>query len=258
MTYLLSQDGAPELERSRLKLIQEFHDPLSVRQLDLMGVGEGWRCLDAGAGGGSLARLLAERVGSTGTVLAVDIDTSLLDDLADERIEVRRFDVLGGPLPQDAFDLAYARLLLMHLPSRVRALTRLSRSVRPGAWVAAMDPDFSTVGVSPSSPTWERTRSVFLDALISGGWDPSYGARLAGDLRAAGLVDVYSEPVASEGPGDSLIARILSLTVERLRDWMLALGSGHEEIDEARRLLEDPATTFRSQTTYLAHGRRPA
>jgi SAM-dependent methyltransferase len=241
-----------------LKLIQEFHDPLSVRQLDLMGVGEGWRCLDAGAGGGSLTRLLAERVGSTGTVLAVDIDTSLLDDLADERIEVRRVDVLDDPLPQDVFDLAYARLLLMHLPSRVRALTRLSRSVRPGGWVAAMDPDFGTIAISPSSPTWERTRSVFLDSLISGGWDPSYGARLARDQRAAGLVDVRCEQVASEGPGGSLIARILSLTVERLRDRMLALGASNEEIDEARRLLEDPASTFRSQTTYLAHGRRPA
>lgn len=257
MTYLLSQQGARELERSRLTLIQEFHDPLSVRQLDRIGLAAGWRCLDAGAGGGSLTRLLAERVGSAGSVLAVDLDTSLLDHLAGEHIEVRQADLLRGPLPQAAFDLACARLVLMHLPARVEALRRLSRSVRPGGWVAAMDPDFGTVAVSPSDAAWERAWSAFLDALISGGWDPRYGARLRGDLQAAGLVEVRSEQVESTGPGGSLIARILSLTLERLRERMLAVGALGEEIDSARRRLEDPATTFTAQTTHLAHGRRP-
>ncbi len=88
--YLLSQRSAPDLERHRLGLLQEFHDPLSVRQLEAIGVGEGWRCLDAGAGGGSLTRILAERVGATGSVLAIDLDTTLLEGLASERVEVRR------------------------------------------------------------------------------------------------------------------------------------------------------------------------
>jgi SAM-dependent methyltransferase len=108
--YLLSQQASPDLERSRLRLLQEFHDPLTIGQLDAIGVGEGWSCLDVGAGGGSVTQMLSERVGSTGSVLAVDLDTSLLDALATDRIEVRRHDLLSEPLPRDAFDLVHARL----------------------------------------------------------------------------------------------------------------------------------------------------
>src|SRR5262249_8399807 len=92
--YLLSQRDLPEIERARLTLLEEKHDPGTVEQLDAIGVGEGWRCVDVGAGAGSATRLLAQRVGSTGSVLAVDIDISLLEELASDRVEVRRLDLL--------------------------------------------------------------------------------------------------------------------------------------------------------------------
>ena len=98
--YVLSQRGSPDLERVRLRLLEQHHDPLTISQLDAIGVGEGWRCQDVGAGGGSVTRMLAERVGSTGSVLAVDLDTSLLDELASDRIEVRRHNLLSDQLPQ--------------------------------------------------------------------------------------------------------------------------------------------------------------
>jgi hypothetical protein len=47
--YTLSQDGAEELERARLALLQAVSDPQTVRQFDAIGVGVGWRCLDVGA-----------------------------------------------------------------------------------------------------------------------------------------------------------------------------------------------------------------
>lgn len=255
--YLLSQQAAPDLERIRLALLQEFHDPLSVRQLDTIGVGEGWRCLDVGAGGGSTTEMLAQRVGDSGSVLATDLDTSLLEGIASARVEVRAHNLLVDPLPAGAFDLVHARLLLMHLPSRLEALRRLVSAVRPGGWVAGVEPDFTTVKLLPANPVWERTWSAYLDALVAGGWDPRYGRRLCGDLRALGLVEVHGDSVASCGPGGSLILRLLSLTLERLRDRMLAVGAGSDEIDEARRMLEDPASTFSSQTTWVAQGRRP-
>ena len=111
--YVLSQEGSPDIERARLRLLEEYHDPLTSSQLDAIGVGEGWRCLDVGAGGGSVTRMLAERVGSAGSVLAVDLDPRLLEELASDRVEVRRHDLMSDPLPQAAFDLVHARLLLM-------------------------------------------------------------------------------------------------------------------------------------------------
>jgi ubiquinone/menaquinone biosynthesis C-methylase UbiE len=254
--YLLSQRGAPELERSRLSLLAEVHDPLTVAQLDAIGVGDGWRCLDVGAGAGAVTRMLADRVGATGSVLAIDLDVSLLEALAGDRVEVRRHDFLRDPLPAGGFDLVHARLLLQHVPSRLEALRLLVSAARPGGWVAVMDPDFTTVSVTPTSAAWERTWSAFNDAVIAGGWDPRYGARLCGDMRAVGLVDVHAEQVAACVPGGTPRARLLSLTFARIRDRLIAFGADGADIDEAKRQLEDPATTFSSPTTCVTRARR--
>jgi SAM-dependent methyltransferase len=254
--YVLSQQGSPEVERARLRLLEEYHDPLTASQLDAIGVGEGWRCLDVGAGAGSGTRMLAERVGSTGSVLAVDLDTNLLDGLAGDRVEVRRLDLMSDQLPQAAFDLVHARLLLMFVSPRIGALQRLVSAARPGGWVASIAPDFATVALSPTSLVWQRVWSQFLDAAIAGGWDPGYGARLCGDLRAAGLLDVHADYVARSDPGGSLPSRLLSLTLERLRGRMVLAGTDSDEIDEARRLLEQPGSTITSPTTCTARGRR--
>jgi SAM-dependent methyltransferase len=255
--YVFSPRSSPEVERTRLGLLEEYHDPLTVSQLDAIGVREGWRCLDIGAGGGSVTRMLAERVGDTGSVLAADLDTTLLDELASGRVEVRRIDLLSDRLPEAAFDLVHARLLLMFLSPRLGALQRLVSATRPGGWVAAMAPDFTTVAVSPASSAWRRVWSLFLDAALAGGWDPGYGARLYADLCAAGLVDVHADYIARCYPGGSLPSRLLSLTVERMRDQMVTLGADSGEINETRRLLEDPASTFTPPTTCAARGRRP-
>src|SRR5262249_20063454 len=97
--YGLSRFDAEELERARLDLLERFHDPLSTRLFDSIGVSEGWRCLDVGAGGGSSTRLLAQRVGETGSVVATDLDTRLLEPLAGGSVEVWRHDLVADPLP---------------------------------------------------------------------------------------------------------------------------------------------------------------
>ena len=255
--YVLSQQDSPDLEQARLRLLEEFHDPLTSDQLDAIGVGVGWRCLDIGAGAGSVTRMLAERVGSSGSVVAMDLDTRLLEGLASDRVEVRRHDLMADELPQAEFDLVHARLLLMFVSPRLGALQRLVSAARPGGWVASIAPDFTAVAVSPSSLVWQRVWSRFLDVALTGGWDPGYGARLGSDLEAAGLVEVHTDHIARRYPGGSLPCRLLSLTIERLRARLVLLGADNDEIDEARRLLEAPASRITPPTTCVARGRRP-
>ena len=119
-----------------------------------------------------------------------------------------------------------------------------------------MDPDFTSVAVTPTSLAWARTWSAFNDAVIAGGWDPRYGARLCGDMRAIGLVDVHAESVAGCVPGGAARARLVSWTLERVRDRLIAFGADSEDIDAARRALEDPSTTFNSPTTCVARAPR--
>jgi SAM-dependent methyltransferase len=255
--YTLAQAGAEELEQARLDLLEQVTDPSTVRQLDAIGVGEGWRCLDVGAGGGSVTRLLAERVGDDGSVLSVDLDTRLLEPLAGDRVEVRRGDLLADPLPEAAFDLVHARHLLMHLPGRLQALRRLLAAVRPGGWLAVCEPDFNVVAISPPNRAWLRAWTGFCDAAVAGGWDPGYGGRVLGDLEALDLVEIHAESAGRSWPGGAVGPRLFAGTLGRLADRMVALGVSVDDLSAAQRLLRDPAVTFRSPTMTAAWGRRP-
>jgi 2-polyprenyl-3-methyl-5-hydroxy-6-metoxy-1,4-benzoquinol methylase len=69
-------------ERERLRLMSDILDPSSRFHLKRVGVTAGWRCIEIGAGNGSLSQWLAERVGPTGHVTATDIHTDLMDGIA--------------------------------------------------------------------------------------------------------------------------------------------------------------------------------
>ena len=60
-------------ESDRLRLMSDLLDPSSEFHLLRIGVATGWRCLEIGAGNGSLSQWLAQRVGPTGHVIASDI-----------------------------------------------------------------------------------------------------------------------------------------------------------------------------------------
>lgn len=95
-TYVVPNDwdGA----RRRLRALEQCFDATTARRLEVTGVGPGWRCLEVGAGAGSIARWLCQRVGPTAQVVAVDIDTRFLEELDDLNIEVRRQDVVDQPV----------------------------------------------------------------------------------------------------------------------------------------------------------------
>jgi 2-polyprenyl-3-methyl-5-hydroxy-6-metoxy-1,4-benzoquinol methylase len=62
--YRLAAAGRETAEDERLSLLEQIYDPVSRRRRAL--VQPGWRCLEVGAGRGSMAVWLAEQVGPTG------------------------------------------------------------------------------------------------------------------------------------------------------------------------------------------------
>jgi hypothetical protein len=86
----MARYGFEEEKPERLAGIEATWDPGTWALLESIGVGPGWRCLEAGAGGGSIAAWMAERVGPDGSVLATDIDTTHLEPLGGGVLEVRR------------------------------------------------------------------------------------------------------------------------------------------------------------------------
>src|SRR5271154_3035731 len=72
---------------ARFSALADIFDPGTIRHLTEIGVGSGWHCLEVGAGGGSIATWLCDRVGGNGRVLATDIDTRFLETLNRSNLE---------------------------------------------------------------------------------------------------------------------------------------------------------------------------
>ena len=73
-------DNAGGETPTRFAGLEGLWDESTIRYLSKIGVGAGWTCWEVGAGGGSIARWLAERVAPSGTVLATDLDLTRIPD----------------------------------------------------------------------------------------------------------------------------------------------------------------------------------
>ncbi len=132
-TYLL--DNAAPQASARFDALSALFDAGTIRHLENLRVGPGWNCLEVGGGGGSIANWLAARVGNTGRVLVTDLDPRFLDASNFSNVEIRRHNIVTDPLPDAAFDLIHARLVLIHVPEREEVLARLVAALKPGGWI---------------------------------------------------------------------------------------------------------------------------
>ena len=135
-------------ERERLGMLELLMDPLTIRRLEARGVTEAWNCLEVGAGGGSVALWLAQRVGPGGRVVASDINTRFLRDLDMPNLEVRQHDIVSDDLEKGGYDLVHCRALLLHLAEREKGLRRMAAAVRPGGWLLIEESDYGLFGAA--------------------------------------------------------------------------------------------------------------
>lgn len=152
-SYVLVNSGKEA--QTRFAALSAIYDCGTVRHLEGLGVGSGWHCLEIGGGSGTIAKWLADRVGSTGHVLATDLDTRFLEPLKGPNLEVCRHNIGTDPLPKAAFDLIHTRLVLMHVPERDAALARMMSSLKVGGWLLVEEYDSCSVLPDPTLSSGE-------------------------------------------------------------------------------------------------------
>ena len=254
-------DHSWQKERERLANIERMLDPLTIQRLQSLGVGEGWRCLEVGAGGGSIVGWLCGVVGPRGSVVATDLQTKFLEALQFPNLEVRRHDIMQDKLETAAFDLVTARKVLEHLPNPALVLRRLAAALRPGGWLLVEDADFiSFISVSAPHPElFQRAAPRFIEAMTSAGYQPYFGRRLGREMRNLGLSQVRMEGRTGEwncSDGNASGA-LFKLTFERLRDRVVQAGSlSAEDIDQFLTDIQSPDFTGIGPISFAAWGQK--
>jgi SAM-dependent methyltransferase len=256
--YLL--DNRQKEAGQRFDAFAELFDASTFRHLTAVGLAPGWRVWEVGAGGRSVPAWLAGRVGADGRVLATDIDIRWVSGT--EGVDVRRHDVELDPTPDGPFDLVHARLLLVHLLRRDRALVQMAAALRPGGWLVleeadpALQPLVCLENNGPAQELANRLKSGFRSLLVQRGVDLTYGRTLPRRLRELGLVDVGADahfPIT--GPACNELERA---SVEQIRARLTGGGiATSEEIDEHLANVAAGVLDLATSPMITAWGRKP-
>jgi SAM-dependent methyltransferase len=202
-------------EAARLDSLQNLRDASTIRHFDRLGVAAGWRCAELGAGGGSIARWLAGRVGATGSVTAIDADTSLFADLATmAHVRVIQDDLTTMEFGSECFDLVHSRAVLMHVNNPAGVVERVVGALAPGGMVFFEEVDGAPAQEASRDPALPHAfRAVLLPMAAQWTW----ARGLAAQLRSLGLVDVVDDMLVDELTGATPSAAFWAQTLDTVR-----------------------------------------
>lgn len=141
-------------------------DGLAIRH----GIGPGMTVLEVGPGNGTYTLAAARRVGSTGKVVAIDIEPRMIDRVQRRiqaagvaNVEARLADVYALPFEADAIDAAYMITVIGEIPEPERAMKEIRRVLKPGGTVSFselfIDPDYP---LSSTIIRWARAAGLRL------------------------------------------------------------------------------------------------
>jgi SAM-dependent methyltransferase len=256
-------EASDAFERERLSLLCQMTDPITIGRLVDLEVGTGWRCLEIGAGDGTIAGWLAGRVRPVGRVVATGLDPQFLVGQDRPNLEVRTHDVFEDGLEFAHYDLVHCRFVLMHLADPTLALARLAAAVRPGGWLIVEEADFGFSGSGdpwhPRAAAFDRTwQALQTDSLPGAAIDRAFGRRLPALLAGLGLREVLHEEESVIAPGGGPAAHYCRMSHQLARGPAVDSGVVTEaDFETLNRAYDDPSFCFIPFAVVGAWGRAP-
>jgi 2-polyprenyl-3-methyl-5-hydroxy-6-metoxy-1,4-benzoquinol methylase len=256
-------DNKWEEGRERLKALELIEDGESIRHLETTGIAQGWRCLEIGAGAGSIAKWLCRQVGESGRVIATDIETGFLQGFRRPQLEVRVHDIATDELETNFYDLIHVRHVLMHIHEREKALQKIADAIKPGGWAVIEESDFLTNQAASSNSTdaqflYHDVMQEIYRVYANNGMDLHFGAKVFHELRSVGMNPVYADGRMRIVPGGSREALFHQLTYRQLMPHVLDLGRiPSEQYENFLMLFNDTTFIYHSRLTISTMARRP-
>lgn len=259
-------DNRHESGEAHLRALADLLDPATRRRITQLCPLAGARCLEVGAGSGSVAVWLADRVGYAGEVVATDLVPDRIP--AHPRLTTVGYDLTaGGPWPGELagpFDLIHARLTLAHLPNRRAVCHELATRLAPDGVLLVEDWAALAGDVVVAAPSvaaahlYERYQRLAAEEFDTGGTDRTWARRIHPVLLEEGLVDVTTVVHAGYWTAGSPGLRMVAAVSRQLRPRLRMHGMTDGQLDRLARVLADPGLVVHGHPLYATSGRRPA
>ncbi len=224
--------GTRDAELQRLRFQHELWRPQAEAAWSRAGLRRGMRVLDLGAGPGFAACELAQRVGSSGRVLALERSPRYVEAGRDEaerlklpQLELRQHNLLNDPWPEERFDLAWCRWLAMFLSNLEPLLEGLDQCIAPGGQVLFHEyVHWDTFGLHPHGSAIERFGAACQRSFRETGGDPDVNRRLPSLLAARGWRIEALQPLPVLGAQGSMAAQWMERFVRVYGEQLQQLG----------------------------------
>ncbi len=180
--YLL---GVNETELDRLRFQHSVWKIVTDDFFTRLNVGNGWKCLDVGAGPGFVAMDLRERVGDTGEVTVLEPSKYYLDWFRKESVRRGWSNIKfiegtaeDSPLPSGYFDFIFARWVIGFVPDAERFLLNILRALKPGGIIALQDYHYEALSLYPFTGAFQKAPDAVRGYWRAGGGDPYVASRI--------------------------------------------------------------------------------
>jgi len=224
MTEYVFEKHQHQDELLRLRLIEQALDPTTIAHLEHTGIQAGWRCLELGAGAGSIMKWMANVVGDNGSVIGIDKNTTHLCDLP-KPCAVAVGDFVEVPM-EAVFDLAHCRYVLIHNRADEGMLRKLANLLKPGGVLVVEEPDFLSAKLlnRQGDASQQRVNNSICQMFEGLRLDPAYGLSLPSKIAALGLHIIEVDSRIHLARGGSPIARMMAASTRALANKYMATG----------------------------------
>ena len=187
--------GTHDAELIRLGVQHRAWQPCVHAAWQSTGLAPGQTVLDVGCGPGHASLDLAELVGPSGSVVAIDKSEKFLSALSAEshrrkleNIITRRADLDNGEFPDVMADVAWCRWVFAFLTKPQRVLARLAAAIRPGGMVVVHEYfDYSTWRAAPRCAELESFVKAVMASWRDAKGEPDIALSLPGWLEGLGF-----------------------------------------------------------------------
>jgi SAM-dependent methyltransferase len=241
--------GTHDEEIARLGLQHRIWLPVVLDCWQKAGITIGSRVLDLGAGPGYAAADLAEIVGPTGKVVAVERSSNFVRALEERsrarslsNVDVHELDLMTDKLPEGPYDFSWCRWVASFVTNPALLIRKLAGVMRPGS-VAIFHEygHYLTWRFIPRLPSQERFAQEVKASWAAAGGKADVGLDLPTYLAQNGFVVRSALPrIYCVGPTDYMWqwpASFVGIGLARLQELgridASFVGKVQKEIDEA-------------------------